>query len=226
MKIAIVGSAPSSFYLAPYDDPSWEIWGLNGIQPDMPRWDIGIDLHKKEILSPQYIEWMKQQTNPLYLQELIPGVCSGVKFPKDSLVEQFGNYFTNTVSWAIAFAMTKNPQEIGIYGVDMARDTEYVSQRPSCEYFLGLAAGKGIKVTIPDASELLKCAYLYGYSDASPFFNKVEVRRKEIIGRINGLTEEINKLTGEIEAKNRERLMLFGTKDDLDWIVKNWKMNQ
>ena len=46
-----------------------------------------------------------------------------------------------------------------MYGVDMAQDTllaaEYSEQRPSCEYFIGLAEGAGIRVDIPGGSDLL-----------------------------------------------------------------------
>lgn len=38
----------------------------------------------------------------------------------------------------------------------MAADDEYGYQRPNCEYLIGLARGRGIKVVIPDESPLCK----------------------------------------------------------------------
>jgi len=61
-------------------------------------------------------------------------------------------------------APAENP-EIIVYGVDMAVGTEYAHQRPSCEYFLGLAAGLGIKVTIPDEADPLKTRFMYGFEE-------------------------------------------------------------
>jgi hypothetical protein len=66
----------------------------------------------------------------------------------------------------LAFAITEGFQEIHIYGVDMAQDvdtngnSEYGYQKPSCEYFLGVAE-KYAKVYIPDTSDLLMCAMRY-----------------------------------------------------------------
>lgn len=54
--------------------------------------------------------------------------------------------------------------EIQVWGVDMAQDSEYNHQRPSCEAAIGFARGLGIKVFIPDTSDLMKCLFVYGYT--------------------------------------------------------------
>jgi len=88
--------------------------------------------------------------------------------------------------------------ELHIYGVDMAQGTEYANQRPSCEYFLGLAAGMGVKIHVPPQSDLLKNTTLYGVEDDSFLRIKLDDREKELVGRMNGLQEAFNQTQAQI----------------------------
>jgi hypothetical protein len=86
-------------------------------------------------------------------------------------------------------------KEIHLYGVDMAVSTEYDEQRPSCEYFIGLARGRGIKVYIPEESHLLKVRYKYGYEAKSEsVYRKNLKQRKQICeaGRDDAAAGEAN----------------------------------
>lgn len=77
-KIAILGKAPSSQGLAPYNDPSWEIWILNtiGYLKESPRWDRQFELHDLELTKApgygNYHSWLCQQTKPIYVREPSP----------------------------------------------------------------------------------------------------------------------------------------------------------
>jgi hypothetical protein len=83
----------------------------------------------------------------------------------------------------LACAILATPEEIAVYGVNMAQDGEYAHQRPSCEYFAGIALGGGIRLSIPQASDLLKCGSLYGV-ERSPMLVKMAARRKELEVRL------------------------------------------
>ena len=90
-------------------------------------------------------------------------------------------------------------QYIGVWGVDMAQGgafgqpSEYAEQRPSCEFWLGQAAGRGIYVYIPPASDLLKAAGLYGYEgDGSQMRMKIRHRIEELQLRINQTRQQIS----------------------------------
>ena len=87
------------------------------------------------------------------------------KIKHQDTLKTFGNYFTNSVSYMIALAIKQGATEIGCYGVDMATGSEYGPQRPSCEFFLGIAAGMGISITIPATADLLKTKFLYGFQE-------------------------------------------------------------
>jgi hypothetical protein len=52
---------------------------------------------------------------------------------------------------------------IGLYGIDLASDTEYGDQRPNTDYLIGVAQGKGIAIHLAEGSALLKADRLYGY---------------------------------------------------------------
>jgi hypothetical protein len=86
--------------------------------------------------------------------------------------------------------------EIGMYGVNMAQHglsngpsnagwftSEYARQRPSVEYWIGIAEGKGIKVIIPPQSDILKSSCIYGYH-TTDVQKKITARKAELQQRI------------------------------------------
>lgn len=83
----------------------------------------------------------------------------------DPLVVARHGYWTNTVTMMILLAVEFGYETIGIYGVDMASDSEYGHQRPSCEYALGYARGRGVRVEIPPSSDLVKAHFIYGWEE-------------------------------------------------------------
>ncbi len=93
-------------------------------------------------------------------------------FPLKQCVKEFGiPYLTNTIAYMIFYAMLKGAKEIDIYGVNQASSSEYFYEKSGVEYAIGVAVGRGIKVTINgDKSELLRNkarfggGLLYGYN--------------------------------------------------------------
>jgi len=199
-KIAIVGKAPSSLGLAPYNDESWQIWTLSDLVlcKQSPRFDVQFELHTTDLLGgprKPYLDWLASVADkPVIVREANGDIPLGIPYPKDEIVAKYGGYFTNTVSWMIALAIEMQPDEIGIWGVDMAAigpEAEYGHQRPSCEYFLGVAVGRGIKVFTPPQCDLLKCAGLYGFdARQSDMFAKWKARCSELSGRVNKASED------------------------------------
>jgi hypothetical protein len=97
LKIALIGTAPSSRMLAPFGDPTWKIWACSpGNQGDLlPRIDAWFEIHGN-MLWPEnkhygapYLEWLKKQTFPVYMQsrEWVP---QAIPLPIDELVAEFG----------------------------------------------------------------------------------------------------------------------------------------
>jgi hypothetical protein len=218
LKVAIIGTAPSSRDLAPFNDPTWTIWACSpGNQGILPRVDAWFEVHTN-LLWPEcisygkpYVEWLKQQKFPIYMQDqsLVPNAIS---LPIQELVQEFGKYFfTSSFAYMVAMAIKAGAKEIALFGVDMASKDEYILQRPGGHYFMQKAAERGIKVSVPFESDLAQAPELYGYADSTPFGRKLHVRKKEIEGRIAGMSQERDKL-------NHSITYLQGALEDLDYV--------
>lgn len=162
MNVAIVGLSPTSHDDAPWGAKDWEIWGLPWDEGYWPLMHRLFEMHDLRLLEsehchrkPGYLDRIKSSDVPLYMQEAyFPGAT---RYPFESVGVSIGaDYFNSSIAYAMALAIHEGAEEIGIYGVDMKGDDEYGYQKPNMEYLVGVARGKGIKVTIPDSSPLCK----------------------------------------------------------------------
>jgi len=173
MKVAIVCGSPSSEFLAPYDDKSWEIWVLGN------RVDRHLDKRVTRIfeIHDNLTEHgdIKAYKNKLLELGITYDVIVGEKFaehdnplveiyPYKDVEDLFGSlYLTSSPAYMLAYAILKGAKEIALYGVDLSiSDHEYFWQRPCVEAWIGFAKGMGIKVTIPDVSHVGKSSYVEG----------------------------------------------------------------
>jgi hypothetical protein len=222
LKVAMIGTAPSSRLLAPYSDPSWQIWVCSpGNQNVCPRVDVWFELHGN-LLWPEcksygepYIEWLKKQPFPIYMQDQ-SFVPNALTFPKDDMVKEFGkDFFTSSFAWMMAFAIHKGAKEIALYGIDMASRDEYILQRPGFFFFRQCAIQRGIKVTAPHESDIMQSPGLYGYSEVTPFGRKILAREQEIKDRLGGMRGQRDQLTHNITY-------LEGALEDIDYMKSIW----
>jgi hypothetical protein len=102
----------------------------------------------------------------------------------------------------LALAISEGFEEIGVWGVDMIHDSEYGYQKPSGSFWLGVAKGRGIKVTLPVESALLANeGYVYGY-DPLPRNEMViqfDLRYKQLMEHRQKLANEILAVDGSIQ---------------------------
>ena len=241
MKIAILGSAPSSVRLAPYNDPSWQIFGCSpGVYAVASRVDVWFELHRyepgvigrpetqKPWFSPEYCAWMAQQ-KLVWMYEKVPQIPNSQRFPYQDLVNKYGSYFfTSSIAWMLAAAIEDiltdraenkfrqdETDHIGLWGVDMAANEEYADQRPGCQFFVQLAQSLGIQVHVPPESDLMASPLLYGIDESSHMVIKLTARRNEILSKLNNC--RIHK-----ENLAREEAFLSGALDDIDYMFKTW----
>jgi hypothetical protein len=222
LKIAMIGTAPSSRMLAPFNDPSWTIWACSpGNMNVLPRVDAWFELHGNlhwpecKSYGEPYIEWLKRLTIPVYMQnqQYLPHAKT---FPKEEMVAQFGrDFFTSSFAWMMAFAITQGAKEIALYGIDMASRDEYILQRPGFYYFRQMALQRGIKVSAPNESDIMQPPGLYGYSEVTPFGRKILAREQEIKDRLGGMKGEIQRLQQNITY-------LEGALEDIDYVKNIW----
>jgi hypothetical protein len=118
------------------------------------------------------------------------------------------------------------PEHIGMYGVDMAQDhllaAEYSEQRPSCEYFLGIAEGLGIDVFIPNGSDLLASSHLYGYEDSGRVIEKMGSRFVELGKNRDQLGAQMHSLEQQIVGLRDTMNQMTGAQQEVTYMRKNW----
>jgi hypothetical protein len=212
-KVSITGFAPSKDQ-APFDNKEFEIWGCNELYMHTPRIDVLFELHDRgefEITwrNKDHVKWMKEAKIPIYMAKKYEDIPNCIPYPWGAVVQAFGSYLNNTISEMIALALIMEYKEIHLYGVDMAHHTEYGTQRPSVEYFIGLARGaQAIRgwpvVYIPENCGLLKTPYIYGLEGGSKW-------AKLFKQHIDSYNMRIGQLSGqELQARDMKNQYLGG----------------
>lgn len=240
MKIGILGSAPS-FHQAPFSDASWELWACN--IGDVPRWNRWFDLHDDASIDtyPGHREFLTSQTKPVYTRQ---------NYPITAMTERYGTwFFTSTIAYMLAVALEEGPEEIALWGVDMADGTEWGAQKTGCRFFLQLARLRGIKVTLPEGCEIAVPGRLYSLDGPSWLEGKLLVQKADLSNRaqhnearktnlilertaLEGrrkitLTDEqidarMVSLRGEMEQAERAGLVLDGALQQIEHQLGNW----
>lgn len=193
-KLAIVGFAASSMDLAPYNDPSWEIVGLNQLYRKIPRADRWLEIHRNwdehVVVGTDHHKWLSEAPIPIYMVDRVPTIPNSVRFPIERVMQGHPDYFTSTVAFGIALAIHEGFKEIGLWGIDLIVGDEYFYQKPCAEFWIGVAHGKGITVTLPHTTALCKQSHRYGYQTEPESL----IKFTEIVKRKNGLMDERHKL--------------------------------
>lgn len=179
-KIAILGTASTSLHDAPFGDPSWKIWDMSVNFQYKRRYDLYFEIHSLDTLkasnSPQiYLDFLKGAGSALVAGHTSEQWPDATPFPLNEIVARFGDYFTCTAAYMIAFALYHHEldvqdgglgvSEIGLWGIDMAVGEEYAYQKPCVEYFIGVARGMGIKVFVAPQSPVVRSNALYGFDN-------------------------------------------------------------
>lgn len=122
------------------------------------------------------VKWLKTHPGPIYTSRLRKGYPGLVEFPLEEVLNagHDGNggapYFNSTAAYAIAYAIHIGASRISLFGLDYTLPNSHSAERgrACCEFWLGIAAARGIEITIPETSSLMDaCApedeLLYGY---------------------------------------------------------------
>jgi hypothetical protein len=224
MKIAILGSAPSSIGAAPVNDPEWEIWACSPPNYNQPRIDAWFELHNLDRkLTPENAPYQQalMAHERVYITEPDPRLPEGIIFPWQQLVQEFGPYFfSSQIAWMMAFAILHKPDKIGLWGVDMSATTEYEYQRPACHFFMQEAKKRGIEIYTPPMSDIALPHPLYAIKEHWPMWAKFRARRQEMEDRCHKAEQ------GLVNAQ-RDSDMFKGALDDMKytentWLQPNW----
>jgi hypothetical protein len=206
-KVAILGFA-DSWKLAPFDDPSVEMWGLNELHKYVPRWDRWWEVHDAQTLGvtkrdltegeqKRHLEWLSRDHGPTPIIYMRPEFCDGRfpnarPYPIEEMCHLFGRYFTSSIGYMLAMAIRDGYSWIGLYGIDLASDIEYQQQRANSEYLVGIARGLGREVVLAPTSAICKGGHLYGYEQP--------LTENPLLGPIEGHLATLRKKHAEVEA--------------------------
>lgn len=122
------------------------------------------------------VRWLKTYQGPVYTSRKRAGYPNLIEFPLqdvlNSRLDSNGGapYFNSTTAYAIAYAIHIGVKHISLFGVDYTMPNKHTAEagRACCEFWLGIAAARGIQITVPEQTSLLDaCApdeqRLYGY---------------------------------------------------------------
>lgn len=224
-KIALIGYAPN-VRMAPWNDKTYEIWGLNDQPWTMPRIDVLFELHKPEVIKEEgHWDRLKELSIPIFMQDKYDEIPSSIKYPLDVVAKCFRvsgtdrPYLTCSASEMLAVALLSTPQpaRIDVFGIDMAQDTEFGHQRPSAEFWLGIAFGRGIELSVQYSSDLLKANFIYGFEDEPQ-----QVVRAQHMERRKFLADMRQQALTKEQQAHEERLQYEGALADIDHVIKRW----
>ena len=228
-----MGFAGTTRHLAPYDDKDhWEIFGLNEAhrQPWMKRVTRWHQIHRKwdwmkqnNVSYREHAEWLqKEQPFPIYMLEKYPEVPSAIAYPLEEVCAKLlpnvrrgqnweqsirNDYLTSSFAWQCALALFLGAKQVGAWGYEMSTDTEYRYQKGSTEFWLGVAAGMGVKVLVPPNCHLLQ-GKIYG-RDVSRMINR---QRLEFLqGRFKGELKIAEMELARVNGRRGENDRLYQT---------------
>lgn len=179
-KVALIGSVKSTRELAPWADPSWDIWIHNSLPPKAlagRRVDRVFDLHPPHCFQTarkcgrmDYYGWLKSLTVPVYMQEKYPEIPASVRYPRERIQAEWPLVaFGSQTAWMIALALSEGYTHLGLYGIHYDAEPERDEQRRNAELWVGIAYGRDVHVVIPQGCPIARTPTdLYGYESHTP----------------------------------------------------------
>jgi hypothetical protein len=158
-----------------YDDNKVQTWGINShimsrpfdiiFEPhDVEWWLENCDKirtwHKPDHQYRRHIDRVNEMEIPYLTLKHYPFIPTSKAYPVEDICREFGvDYFTGGIDYMLAYAIYKKFDKIDIYGVHTVYDDEYDYQKPSLEFWIGVAIGRGIKITVHGSHSLLRPIY-------------------------------------------------------------------
>jgi hypothetical protein len=160
---------------APLAGKDFHVWGLNThimsrpfdilFEPhDVEWWLRNYNeitwWHKQDMLYPRHIERVNEMGLPYLTLKEYDFIPSSYEYPVNQICNTFKvDYLTGGIDFMLAYAIYRGVESIDLYGVHTTRDDEYEYQKASLEFWIGVAIGRGIDITIHNSITLLKTMY-------------------------------------------------------------------
>lgn len=126
------------------------------------------------------VRWLKKHPGPIITSRAHPDYPGLVEFPLEQVINDLKfAYFNSTAAYAIAYAIWLGVKRISVFGMDFTYANAHRAEkgRANVEFLLGIAAARGIKLTIPKDSSLMDACEdqperLYGYDTLNVYLQK------------------------------------------------------
>lgn len=153
-----------------------EVWAIN-LMGAIIRADRVILMDDLDALmarsdwSPEVFGALKRLRVPLITSSLHPDFPTSEAYPLEKVVSAGLPYLNNTVAYAVALAVAEGVDDLWLFGCDFGyegRPEIKEAGRACVEFWLGIAAARGMALHLPPSTSLLdshKGVALYGYRD-------------------------------------------------------------
>ncbi len=152
------------------------------------------------------LAWLKKHPGPIITSRARRGYPGLVEFPLEAVVNDVPEgYFNSTAAYAVAYAVHLKVKRITCFGMDFTYPSAHDAEkgRACVEFWLGVAAARGIQISVPQGSTLLDAVHPLVSTERFYGYDCVELEMKREGGRIRvGMTERRQLPSAEeIEAR-------------------------
>ncbi len=178
--VAICGTAPSSRMMVNDQPLDVDIWALNDCYTfidqnhlNNSRW---FEIHNEDVWrgdGEAHVSFLKAHPHVFMLQHY-DEIPSSERYPFEEIRDEFFPHVDlsdsksmdemmlgSSIDFMIALALVKGYKTIKLIGINMATETEFRHQLPSCNFWMGMTRGRGVRLVLPDDCPMLKVP-LYG----------------------------------------------------------------
>jgi len=212
-KLCILGTA-STVAEAPYEDDSFEMWGVSGLasHDKVKRLDKVFELHPVDELRTlfRHYEGVKNFKGEVVMIDHYDEIPNSVAYPYDEVKEKFWHpmmgdklFATNSVTWMLLLALHLGYTDISLFGVHMSHESEYAYQRSSCSWVLGIIhgwilEGKPYHIHIVEESELMRARYEYGFQQPTELMAKIKYRMESLRKGVDKTRADMDRLKASV----------------------------
>lgn len=192
---------------APLTDPGYDLYALSAQHRIFPAnlATLWFQVHRPgsgigHIDEPDHRAWLQTWGGcPVFMCEAYKWAPASVAFPIEEVTRDVGppsgeHYYTSSIDYMVAWAIHTGYKRIELYGVDMVLDS-YMPRRASLQWYLGVAAGRGIQIHVSPRCALLKAGHVYGFEDWAP---SEQTRTKELL---NAKMAEVEQMRGKAQVE-------------------------
>lgn len=189
-KVIITGTYTQDEVWSPPRD--YEVWGVASclFDDDMAiHLDKVFEIHRRDEYNQDTIIEISKTKIPVVMLKKDKRVTNVELYPMDKIINKYGEYFTNSISLMLVYAVEQGYNNIKIVNIEMQSFREAIIERANLEYYIGLFRGQGIKI---DTSETTLCSsnMMYG--------------RDNILRAIDHKMDQINRMKSKLRICHKQ----------------------